>query len=728
MSIVPYRALETGRIVYHDPTSQILVVHNNHNNSVELYDSYDGNLNGVNYPPLGSVGPLQPQIRRRNGSPHSTPCCPNCGVDLTEFLEGKTGKSTFSGRQRTLSNPRRNRPRSFHGETTSENDENGVFPYSVDLRPVQFMHRDYFDLLAELPFDVDMGPGSRALEGPNAPKITEDSASSEIFNQGYFLRFFRKIPPGILGSGAHAQVYKVAHMLKGIQLGVFAVKRINVGDHLHFLDQVLNEVLILYELSAKGANEYNLIRYNHVWMEYGDLTDLATYILNPDSQEESVQKVPYVYILQQYCDGGHLENMISSHFLREESMSIKERIAEERKRRRDKRGDPNHSSCEVSKKWLSDVEIWKFFYDIANGVAYLHSHGILHRDLKPSNCLLESKFEPEKYTKTEGPYTEDEFEGILSALPKVLVSDFGEGKFLNKKQKPHMAFPINEERRGNTGTLEFTDPKLWLFEDVKNYDGKPKFAHQFTYDSDIYSLGMILCFLCVGKLPFADFITDFTNPEAVREEIAAWHASLTPEKFNQWFDERTLFLKGKLSPLLEDFRLLVYLMVKGQPNTAKPSPKTFIECLDSIKWRRFILQRNRSRSEATIVEMNNLSAFKSSAESDPITRDEDPDEEDLLETIDLTDLEDEPTVVATPEVRKFTRVPSLYKLFLIRSGYIFNLVLLEALSPPKYSWWISCLKLGNVLSLTLENFYCNDYRMQLVIFWSCLSYLALYYL
>lgn len=602
MSIVPYQSDRNNKIVYHDLTHQIVVVHNHQNNSFSLYND---------------VSDLD--MRRPRGNPPSMAepelteiFCPNCGVDLLEFLS-QGSSSKFRRRRTSKSRSRKSSTREDSSAVAlaelaiTEWPTRFSPPPTVGLSPVEFMHRDYFKLLA----NINGNPGALGAPG--------DDASSEypndLFNHGYFKRFFRKIPPGILGSGARAQVYKVVHVLKDIQLGVFAVKRINVGDHSQFLNHVLNEVLILYELSVKGANEHNLIRYNHVWMETGDLTDLNTILLGQEGAPSQTNntEVPYVYILQQYCDGGHLEYIMMSNFQREMTMLMKDKLDAERARRRSRKlVDSSTTPGENKKTWLLEVEVWKFFNDIANGVLYLHSHGILHRDLKPSNCLLESKYDPDTIPKDMVFESLSELDINLLRLPRVLVSDFGEGKFIDKQSKDaNMPF---EERRGNTGTVEFTDPKLWVYAlYTLTKKGKRKFAHNFTYDCDIYSLGMILCYLCVGMLPFAQALTNTNDPEAVRRDISKWHEGLTEESFNAWFNYRVRQVNDNPSEAILDFELLIYMMIKGEDKAEKPSASYILEYLHLMKEKRFLVhdqnvvhEHKRSIDDASSSDMESL--------------------------------------------------------------------------------------------------------------------------
>lgn len=526
MSIVPYNS--NNEIVFHDPTHKILVIHDHQENTILL----------VRALPF-EQGEHESFSAKYLEWPESESNCPHCGQPFSDSRR-QNPRADYS---------RRNTSSSYHEQVLG------------NYVPLAFMHNDYFKLLANLPFN------DRTIR-------PSESLPDDIFNQGYFDRFFRKVPPGILGSGAHAQVYKVMHVLKNIQLGIYAVKRINIGDYVLYLDNVLNEVLILYEVSAQGANENNLIRYNHVWVEMGPAKDLNTILLSQEGRALGLEdEVPYVYILQQYCDGGHLESLIAKNFQQEQFMSAKEKIEMERQKRRQKRcadipEEPLH------RRWLSDFEIWKFFGDVVNGVRYLHSRGILHRDLKPSNCLLENEYVYADNMVSLFPSMEA-LEEAASVLPKVLVSDFGEGKFIDKQHIADLSLNFDDERRGNTGTIEFTDPKLWVYSHYG--ESGRKLAYEFTKGSDIYSLGMILCYLCLGCLPFENKITDRNDPELIRKDIAKWHLLLLPESFHAWFSLNVMKVQGNLGRCLEDFEMLIYLLIEPDSTFTAQNTMDFME-------------------------------------------------------------------------------------------------------------------------------------------------------
>lgn len=529
MSIVPYA---NNKIVLHDPNHGLLVLHNNEDNLIELVSTlrndYDDTSSNTQRPELA---------------------CPNCGYKWSPQLT------------------RRRRSSQTRESSTANTDHRVQISALPGLSQVSsaFMDHDYFKLLEKLPYKA------RPIDDDGS---SMSSLPANIFNQGYFKRFFKQVPPYTLGLGAHAQVYKVIHVLNEIVLGTYAVKRISMGNQLKYLELVLNEVLILYELSVKGAYEHNLIRYNHVWLEMGDFGDLQTIFLPHESaaMNSSSSKVPYVFILQQYCDGGHLERLMRDNFQQEYNLSAKERVERERARRRSIRKGTKEEKKQ-KKDWLTELEVWKFFKDISTAVNYLHHHNILHRDLKPSNCLLDVKYTANVLT-VPVLLSSQEFEDSCEALPKILVSDFGEGKFINKHNVTEEKLRFqDEERRGNTGTLEFTAPELWLFtiydpEVIKNNPNCNSSPPRHTYESDIYSLGLILCWLCVGALPFSHLIEQETDPQIIRQKILDWYFTLTEELFHEWYAQNC---KLEQSGCLQDFSVLIFAMIKGSDKKDDPS-------------------------------------------------------------------------------------------------------------------------------------------------------------
>lgn len=106
--------------------------------------------------------------------------------------------------------------------------------------------------------------------------------------------------------------------------------------------------------------------------------------------------------------------------------------------------------------------------------------------MKPSNCLLH---------KSGNDFT-------------CLISDFGEVQAEN----------IIRKSTGATGTISYCAPE------VLKKDATGRYAN-FTTKSDIFSLGMILYFMCFGRLPYssADSIQeDFEDLDMLRAEISTW--------------------------------------------------------------------------------------------------------------------------------------------------------------------------------------------------------------
>ncbi|KAF8475847.1 kinase-like domain-containing protein [Kalaharituber pfeilii] len=316
--------------------------------------------------------------------------------------------------------------------------------------------------------------------------------SSAAFSPGYFERFF--VSEGELGRGGKGVVLLVRHVLDGVSLGHFACKRVPVGDNHNWLAKVLTEVQLLQQLSHT-----NLVSYRHVWLESVKITNFGP-------------SVPCAFILQQYCNAGDLHKYILKP-LNSGSGNRKEDLRDRMRRR--SRGQPELPTTNYRK--IPFEHIISFFRDIASGLNHLHSNGFIHRDLKPSNCLLTDS-------------------GGSGQLPRVLVSDFGEVQMENAMRSS----------TGATGTISYCAPEV-----LQRVAPGGAFGN-FTTKSDIFSLGMILYFMCFGNLPYecADSLNEENEDlDKLRAEISAWKGMVDRERLRPDLPEKLyLSLERLVSP------------------------------------------------------------------------------------------------------------------------------------------------------------------------------------
>ena len=113
----------------------------------------------------------------------------------------------------------------------------------------------------------------------------------------------------------------------------------------------------------------------------------------------------------------------------------------------------------VKNRRLSEDESAFFYFQLINGLEYLHSLGIVHRDLKPENLLLTNEY-----------------------LLKII--DFGLSNYFKKGQKNLLSTPC--------GSPCYASPEMVA---GKKYDG---------FKIDIWSTGIILYAMLCGYLPFED--------------------------------------------------------------------------------------------------------------------------------------------------------------------------------------------------------------------------------
>lgn len=240
-------------------------------------------------------------------------------------------------------------------------------------------------------------------------------------------------------------------------------------DSLYPMFSKLTSTVLIEVQLLQGLSHPNLVSYRHVWLE-----DVQLNRFSPS--------VPCAYILQQYCNSGDLLRYIAGPTPNVQTTN--EQLKEQMRRR--SRGGAERPDLRSAQRKLQFEEIYSFFKDITSGLAHLHASNYIHRDLKPSNCLLHQD----------------------GSDMRCLISDFGEVQAENVVRKS----------TGSTGTISYCAPEV-LKQDIFGRYGN------FTTKSDIFSLGMILYFMCFRRLPYksADsFEEDFEDMDLLRAEISTW--------------------------------------------------------------------------------------------------------------------------------------------------------------------------------------------------------------
>ncbi|TVS07773.1 MAG: hypothetical protein EA423_03295 [Phycisphaerales bacterium] len=146
------------------------------------------------------------------------------------------------------------------------------------------------------------------------------------------------------------------------------------------------------------------------------------------------------------------------------------------------RGEPITSYCDTRR--LGVPERMALIAEVCDSVQHAHQKGVIHRDLKPSNILV---------AEVGG-----------RARPKII--DFGISKIIEAEDGASLA----TEDGVLIGTPEYMSPE--------QASGAP---HEIDTRTDIYSLGVVLYELLVGRVPLDASGLRRAGPTRVREAIAS---------------------------------------------------------------------------------------------------------------------------------------------------------------------------------------------------------------
>lgn len=104
------------------------------------------------------------------------------------------------------------------------------------------------------------------------------------------------------------------------------------------------------------------------------------------------------------------------------------------RRRRSSRSVPIRPSEESngietsdSKHLIWEADLWRFMSDIATGMEYLHSHGVLHGDLKVKALKMVSYISLTSFTQGSNV--------LVDARPRCLITDFGQSEMKSEASR-----------------------------------------------------------------------------------------------------------------------------------------------------------------------------------------------------------------------------------------------------------------------------------------------------
>jgi serine/threonine-protein kinase len=132
----------------------------------------------------------------------------------------------------------------------------------------------------------------------------------------------------------------------------------------------------------------------------------------------------------------------------------------------------------LKKLHFSPDMVWKILEPLAQALDYAHDHGVIHRDIKPSNILID-------------PGAAGTWEGMHPYL-----ADFGLSKPVDGVVLTEVGISI--------GTPHYMAPE--------QINGQP-----VTAATDVYSLGIVLYELLLGRVPFDDKSPELVVLKQIRE-------------------------------------------------------------------------------------------------------------------------------------------------------------------------------------------------------------------
>ena len=228
------------------------------------------------------------------------------------------------------------------------------------------------------------------------------------------------------------------------------------------------------------------------------------------------------------------------------------------------------------RKRLHELEVMSYTMQIINSLKYLHAHRIIHRDLKLGNLFLNDKME-------------------------IKLGDFGLATKLDFD---------GEKKRTICGTPNYIAPEV--------LEGKA--GH--SYEVDVWSLGVIIYTLIIGKPPFetADVKTTYKR---IRMNAYSFPEHVVISEAAKDLISKILIGDPTQRPTLDD--MLQHEWLNNGGTIPKTLPQSFLACPPSSQYiKQFMPAQGASQYNYTSVVNSLPQRLESTAPANPLTNGKGP--------------------------------------------------------------------------------------------------------
>jgi eukaryotic translation initiation factor 2-alpha kinase 1 len=312
-------------------------------------------------------------------------------------------------------------------------------------------------------------PSSALLHQPSIPIPASPTDFTEFLESGG-LRFEEEFEiVDIIGRGAFGKVFHTRNLLDSQSYAVKMIKTPHSGGS--SLIKTLREVKLLANLSHT-----NVVRYYSSWMQhmshkvdYGSENDDSYYEQTTMSEEFSAASTTNQ---STSIENASLHSISSheQHLFRSKELVLFIQMELCDNTLHNWLEQLNHSFISESFRRIEE-KILHCMVDLLKGVQFIHKKGYIHRDLKPKNIYWKPDIE------------DGSKENLGDQHGHWKIGDFGLATLAHAPKEDS-----NRQRHSlGVGTITYASP-----EQLNDH-----FEHSYSYQTDIYSLGIILFELLV---------------------------------------------------------------------------------------------------------------------------------------------------------------------------------------------------------------------------------------